>query len=114
MNTKPNISFEDYLKADLRIGTVVGAEYIKDNRHLLKLEMDLGFEKRIIVSAIGDSFSPNVLIGKQLLCLINIPPREMPEGIISTGIILNSRRSDGCAALAVFTGEVPRGSTLGS
>ncbi len=113
MNIKPEISFEDYLKADLRIGTVVAADYIEANKHLLKLEMNLGAENRTIVAAIGDSFSPNVLVGKQLLCLINIPPRKMPGGIVSTGIILNARRSDGCAALTVFTGAVPPGAGLG-
>jgi methionyl-tRNA synthetase len=113
MNVKPEISFEEYLKADLRIGTVVSAEYIEDNKRLLKLEMDFGSEKRIIVSAIGDSFTSTTLVGKQLLCLINIPPRNMPGGVVSSGIILNARRSDGVAALAVFTGEVQRGSELG-
>src|SRR5206468_10124706 len=66
---KSEIVYDDFAKLDLRIGTIRKAEKVEKADKLLKLEVDLGFEKRIIVSGIAQHFSPESLIEKQLIVL---------------------------------------------
>lgn len=109
---KPQITFDDFLRTDLRIGTVVSADYILEQKQLLKLGLDFGFDCiGTIVAPIGDSFTPNAVMGRQLLCVINVPPKEIC-GVMSVGIVLTARRSDGVLALCELTGQVAAGSEL--
>ena len=84
---KPEIVFDDFAKIDLRIGTILSAEKVEKADKLLKLEVDLGFEKRTIVSGIALHFAPEEIIGKQVTVVCNLAPRKM-RGIESNGMIL--------------------------
>ena len=84
---KPEIVFDDFSKIDLRIGAIVSAEKVEKADKLLKLEIDLGFEKRTIVSGIAMHFKPEEIINKQVVVVANLAPRKM-RGIESNGMIL--------------------------
>ncbi len=85
--TKPEIVFDDFSKIDLRTGIILSAEKVEKADKLLKLEIDLGFEKRTIVSGIAMHFTPADIIGKQVIVVANLAPRKM-RGIESNGMIL--------------------------
>ena len=91
---KSEIVYDDFAKLDLRIGTIRKAEKVDKADKLLKLEVDLGFEKRTIVSGIAQHFSPESLIEKQVIVVANLAPRKM-RGIESQGMILTAQQSDG-------------------
>ena len=95
---KSPVSFDDFTKMDIRVGTIIAAEKVKKADKLLKLEVDLGFETRTIVSGIALHFEPETLIGKQVCVLANLEPR-MIKGIESRGMILMADHSDGSLKL---------------
>ncbi|MEQ1624421.1 MAG: methionine--tRNA ligase [Sediminibacterium sp.] len=84
---KPEIVFDDFAKIDLRVGTIVSAEKVEKADKLLKLQVDLGFETRTIVSGIALHFDPAAIVGKQVTVVCNLAPRKM-RGIESNGMIL--------------------------
>jgi methionine--tRNA ligase beta chain len=91
---KPEIGFEDFAKIDLKVGTIVAAEKVAKADKLLKLEVDLGFETRTIVSGIALHFEPAAIVGKQVTVVANLAPRKM-RGIESNGMILMAEDADG-------------------
>ncbi len=91
---KPEITFDDFAKIDLRIGTIIHAKKVEKADNLLKLEVDLGFEKRVIVSGIAQHFNPEDIIGKQVTVVSNLAPRKM-KGIESNGMILMAEDKTG-------------------
>ncbi len=93
-NVKSEIVFDDFAKIDLRIGTILQAEKVEKADKLLKLEIDLGFERRTIVSGIALHFQPSDIIGKQVVVVANLAPRKM-RGIESNGMILMAEDSEG-------------------
>ena len=93
-NLKPSIQYEDFAKLDFRIGTVLAAEKVEKADKLLKLEIDLGFEKRTIVSGIALHFQPGNIVGKQVVVVANLASRKM-RGIESNGMILMAEDADG-------------------
>jgi methionyl-tRNA synthetase len=84
---KSEIVFDDFAKIDLKVGTILAAEKVEKADKLLKLEVDLGFEKRTIVSGIAMHFKPEDIVGKQVTVVVNLAPRKM-RGIESNGMIL--------------------------
>ncbi len=94
MVLKPEIQFDDFSKIDLRTGTIISAEKVEKADKLLKLEIDMGLEKRIVVSGIAMHFKPEEIVGKQVVVVANLAPRKM-RGIESNGMILMAEDSDG-------------------
>jgi methionyl-tRNA synthetase len=84
---KPTIEFDDFAKLDLKVGTILSAEKVAKADKLLKLEIDLGTEKRTIVSGIALHFTPEEITGRQVVVVANLAPRKM-RGIESNGMIL--------------------------
>ncbi len=84
---KPEIVFDDFAKIDLKVGTIVSAEKVEKADKLLKLQIDLGFEVRTVVSGIALDFKPEDIVGKQVVVVANLAPRKM-RGIESNGMIL--------------------------
>lgn len=82
-----NISFEDFKKLDIRIGTIRAAERIENTDKLLKLRVDFGNEERQIVSGIAEFYAPEPLVGKQAVFVVNLEPRIF-KGVESQGMIL--------------------------
>ncbi len=92
--SKPTIQFDDFGKIDLKVGTILSAEKVAKADKLLKLEVDLGFEKRTIVSGIALHFDPAAITGKQVVVVANLAPRKM-KGIESNGMILMAEDAAG-------------------
>ena len=91
---KSEIVYDDFAKLDLRIGTIASAEKVEKADKLLKLQVDLGFETRTIVSGIAQHFKPESLVNKQVIVVVNLAPRKM-RGIESQGMILTAEDKDG-------------------
>ena len=91
---KAMIEFDDFAKLDLKVGTILSAEKVEKADKLLKLEVDLGFEKRTIVSGIALHFEPTAIVGKQVVIVANLAPRKM-RGIESQGMILMAEDKTG-------------------
>ena len=93
-NLKSEIGFDDFAKIDLKVGTILAAEKVEKADKLLKLEVDLGFEKRTIVSGIALHFNAEDIIGKQVVVVANLASRKM-RGIESQGMILMAEDKSG-------------------
>ena len=91
---KPIIQFDDFAKIDLKTGTIIAAEKVEKADKLLKLEVDLGFETRTIVSGIALHYTAEEIIGKQVTVVTNLAPRKM-KGIESNGMILMAEDQSG-------------------
>ena len=91
---KPEITIDDFVKLDLRVGTILKAEKVEKADKLLKLELDMGNEIRTVVSGIALHFKPEEIIGKQVTVAANLAPRKM-RGIESKGMILMAQNGDG-------------------
>lgn len=91
---KPGIVYDDFAKLDLRTGRILHAEKVEKADKLLKLEIDLGSEKRTIVSGIALHFKPEDIVGKQVVVVANLAPRKM-RGIESNGMILMAEDKNG-------------------
>ncbi len=84
---KDNISFDDFTKMDIRLGTIIEAEKVAKTKKLLKLKIDTGIDQRTVVSGIAEYYKPEDVIGKQVSVLVNLSPRKI-KGIESQGMIL--------------------------
>ncbi len=91
---KEAISFDDFAKLDIRLGTILEAEKVEKADKLLKLTVDTGIDKRIIVSGIAEHYSPEDVIGKTVQVLLNLAPRKI-RGIESQGMILMAEDTEG-------------------
>ena len=91
---KDTIQFDDFQKMDIRVSTILAAEKVAKTKKLLKLTVDTGIDKREIVSGIAEHFTPEELVGKQVLVLVNLAPREL-KGILSKGMILMAEDASG-------------------
>ncbi len=87
VKTKPNISFDDFTKLDIRVGLIIDAEKIEKADKLLKLTIDTGLDKRTVVSGIAQHYSPEQIVGKKVSVLLNLEPRKI-RGVESHGMIL--------------------------
>jgi methionyl-tRNA synthetase len=90
---KETVTFEDFSKLDIRLGIILEAEKVKKADKLLKLLVDTGIDKRIIVSGIAEHYSPEEIVGKTVSVLLNLAPR-MIKGIESQGMILMAENEE--------------------
>jgi methionyl-tRNA synthetase len=108
----PQIVIDDFVKIDLRVAQIIVAERIPKADKLLRLEVDLGYEKRQILSGIAEWYTPEELIGKKIVVIANLAPRKM-RGLESHGMLLAaSHGDDGKPVLATFGEEIAVGSRL--
>lgn len=91
---KENCTFDDFMKTDLRVGTIIAAEKVKKSKKLLKLTIDLEFEQRTIVSGIAQYHQPKDIINQQVIVVANLAARKM-MGIESQGMVLMAEDKDG-------------------
>jgi methionyl-tRNA synthetase len=91
---KPTIVYDDFAKLDLKVGTILQAEKVEKADKLLKLTVDMGTEKRTIVSGIALHFNPSDIVGRQVVVVANLAPRKM-RGIESNGMILMAEDNSG-------------------
>ena len=111
LETKDEIVYDDFAKLDLRVGEIVQASKMKNADKLLKLQVDLGKEKRQIVSGIAEFYEPKQLIGQKVICVVNLKPVKL-RGEMSEGMILSGEGPDGTLALATVAKDLPNGSIV--
>ena len=109
---KEECTYDDFQKMDIRVSTILEAEKVAKTKKLLKLTVDTGIDKRTIVSGIAEHFTPEELIGKQVLVLVNLQPREL-KGIMSKGMILMAEDATGKLRLLQPSEAVAAGSMVG-
>jgi methionyl-tRNA synthetase len=91
---KDTISYEDFAKMDIRVGTILEAEKMPKAKKLLVLKVDTGIDIRTIVSGIAESFTPEEVVGKRVTVLVNLAPRDL-RGVVSQGMILMTENAEG-------------------
>ena len=109
---KESVSFDDFGKMDIRVVTIKEAEKIAKTKKLLKLTIDTGFDTRTIVSGIAEYYTPEELVGRQVLVLVNLEPREL-KGVLSQGMILMGQDATGKLVLLSPTDKVGSGTIVG-
>ncbi len=109
---KEACTFDDFQKMDIRVSTIVAAEKVAKTKKLLRLTVDTGIDERTIVSGIAEHFTPEELVGKQVLVLVNLQPREL-KGILSQGMILMAEDATGALRLVQPSEAVKAGSIVG-
>jgi methionyl-tRNA synthetase len=105
------ISIDDVIKVDLRVAQIVVAERIPKADKLLRLEVDLGYEKRQILAGIAQYYEPEKLVGRKIVVVVNLAPRKM-RGLMSNGMLLAASLEGGSPVLAGFLEDVPLGARL--
>ena len=110
---KPTVSFEDWEKLDIRVGTVLECERVPKMKKLLKFKIADGLTDRTIVSGIAEHYAPEELVGKQVLFIANFAPRQFKNGLVSEGMILSAVDYDGSLAVTSLLREVKPGSQVG-
>ncbi|MFN4233746.1 MAG: methionine--tRNA ligase [Bacteroidia bacterium] len=109
---KADITYEDFVKMDIRIGTILEAERVPKTDKLLKLLIDTGIDKRTVVSGIAEYYKPEEIIGQKVSVLANLAPRKI-KGIESKGMILMAENADGTLSFVAPTkAEINNGSTV--
>jgi methionyl-tRNA synthetase len=103
---KETVAFDDFTKLDIRVATVLECERVPKMKKLLKFKLDDGTPQgRTIVSGIAQWYEPEQLVGKQVLFIANLAPREFKNGLVSEGMILSAENFDG--SISVTTVEKP-------
>jgi methionyl-tRNA synthetase len=108
---KEEITFDDFIKMDIRTGTILEAEKVPKTKKLLKLLVDTGVDKRTVVSGIAEYYKPEDIVGKKVSIVINLAPREI-KGIESHGMILMAESHTGELAFVASEKPVNNGSEI--
>ena len=108
---KENIQYEDFMKMDIRVGTIIAAEKVAKTKKLMKLTVDTGIDERTIVSGIAEHYTPEEVIGRQVSVLVNLEPKPL-KGIVSQGMILMAENADGTLSFVSPDKEVKPGSEV--
>jgi len=108
---KDEITFDEFSKMDLRVGTIIAAEKIEKADKLLKLTVDTGIDVRTVVSGIAEDFKPGEVIGQKVSILLNLAPRKI-RGVESQGMILMAETEKGELAFVSPTKEIDAGNTI--
>lgn len=107
---KEEIGIEDFAKVELRVAQVIAAEPVKKADKLLKLQLDLGFEQRQVVSGIAKFYTPEELVGRKVICVTNLKPVKL-RGELSQGMILAASKGDQLT-LATVPDSMPNGAVV--
>lgn len=106
----PEITFDQFMDTELRVAEVLSAEPVKKADRLLKLQIDLGFEQRQIVSGIAKHYTPDQLVGMKIICVTNLKPVKL-RGELSQGMIL-AGESDGVLKVVAVDQSLPKGTRI--
>ncbi len=105
------ISYEDFKKIELKTAKILSAERVEGSEKLLRLEIDLGAEKRQLLAGIGKKYVPEELVGKTIAVVANLEPKTM-MGLESQGMLLAAHGEDGSPVLLIPDNETPPGSAI--
>lgn len=109
---KPEVSFDDFCKMNLRVGRILECEKVEGADKLLKFKLDLGQEKRTIVSGIAKYYQPADLVNKNVVLIANLPTRKI-FGIESSGMLLSAENADGGLKLLLVDDTIEAGASVG-
>lgn len=109
---KETVTYEDFQKLDIRVGTVLECERVPKMKKLLKFRIDDGLDQRTIVSGISQFYEPEQLIGKQVLFIANLAPRQFKNGLVSEGMILSAENYDETISVTTVEHNVKPGSQV--
>ncbi len=106
------VTYDDFMKLDLKVAEVVRAEKMENADKLLRLQLDLGGEeKRQVISGIAKFYTPEEMVGKKVICVTNLKPVKL-RGELSEGMILSGEDKDGKLSLATVESDLPNGSVV--
>lgn len=105
------IGIDEFLKVDMRVARVIAAERVPKSKKLLKLDVDLGAERRILVAGLADAYEPEALIGRVVAIVVNLKPATL-MGVESNGMILAATQPGGQPIIVGFDKEPPLGARL--
>ncbi len=108
---KDEITFDDFTKLDIRVGTITAAEKVKKADKLLKLTVDTGIDTRTVISGIAEHYNPENIVGQKVSILLNLAPRKI-RGVESQGMILMAENEEGELAFVSPTKEIDAGNTI--
>ena len=106
-----HITIDDFAKVELRVAQILVAERVPKADKLLRLEVDLGYEKRQILAGIAQYYEPEKLVGRKIVIVANLAPRMM-RGLESNGMLLAASLEGGAPVLTGFLEDVPLGARL--
>jgi methionyl-tRNA synthetase len=107
----PRVGIEDFLKLDIRVARIVGAERVPKSKKLIKLDVDLGTERRQLVAGIAEAYEPDALMGRLVAVIVNLKPATL-MGIQSNGMVLAASAPGGLPVLVTFGQEPPLGARV--
>jgi methionyl-tRNA synthetase len=107
----PEITIDDFVKIDLRVGKILTAEKVEKADKLLKFSIDIGLEVRTIVAGIAKAYAPETLVGRKVVIVANLAPRKL-RGILSQGMIVAASLENTSPVVASFLEDVPVGARL--
>lgn len=108
---KDEITFDDFVKMDIRVGTILEAEKVRKSKKLLKLKVDTGIDQRTVLSGIAEHYAPEDVVGQQVSILVNLAPRKI-MGEESQGMILMAENLDGTLCFVQPSEAVKPGSGI--
>ena len=108
---KPQVSIDDFRKVDLRVGRVLACEKVQKSEKLLRLEVQVGEEKRQIVAGISKHYKPEDLIGKNVIVVANLAPAKL-MGLESNGMLLAASTEDGKLTILTTVSDIDSGSII--
>ncbi len=111
MEIKPIISFEDFAKIDLRVGTIISADELEESNKLIKLIVDIGIEKRQIIAGVKKFYGVEDLVGKQVVIVANLAPKSL-AGFESQGMLLAANNVEGGPVILLPEKAVTDGSII--
>lgn len=108
---KEPIAYDDFMKVDMRVAEVLKAEKMKKTDKLIKMQLDIGNEKRQVISGIAEHYQPEELVGKKVICVTNLKPVKL-RGEMSEGMVLSGEDESGKLVLATVEQSQPNGSVV--
>src|SRR5699024_2745402 len=108
---KNEVAFDDFMKIDFRVAEVLKAEKMKNADKLLRLQLDIGSEKRQVISGIAKYYEPEELVGRKVICVTNLKPVKL-RGEMSEGMVLSGEDKGGNLSLATVDQSLPNGSVV--
>ncbi|HLR41593.1 MAG TPA: methionine--tRNA ligase [Virgibacillus sp.] len=108
---KELIAFDDFMKVDMRVAEVLKAEKVKKADKLIKMQLDIGNEKRQVISGIAEHYEPEALVGKKVICVTNLKPVKL-RGEMSEGMVLSGEDENGKLVLATVEESQANGSVV--
>jgi len=110
--TNPTIQYDDFAKVQLRVATILKAEPIEKSKKLMRLQIDIGTEQRQILAGIKEHYSAEQLVGKQIVVIVNLAPREVIKGEVSNGMLLAASDATGKLTLISPSDAITAGATV--